>query len=345
MAVNCREAVETLVETAAVLCDGDGAVIGLSAYLAVSMLWGLARIIYFWWTGPEGGRFPPDTLLTEWVVAVCRRLVTAVLQRLSQAAAVRTGVARADNGAMTSAVLPDADSSSSSDDSLTGITGLQGPAFWQTANTGLSLEQASPLQEVVVAADKSRGSVADRPILRQQYFSATTSTPKAAVDIFAMADSWPAESADRVSNVSVAGADGSESSDDSLTANTATQLTMLADIEADAGADTEEESGADTGADKEAGAGAVMEGPADTGNGVMADMEAVADAATGGQPGADIGAAADATMQSATGAEEQADCLLADGADSAELSKAGSAMEEAAADDGVSISSKGNAYL
>ena len=69
VAVNCREAVETLVETAAVLCDGDGAVIGLSAYLAVSMLWGLARIIYFWWTGPEGGRFPPDVLLTEWVVA------------------------------------------------------------------------------------------------------------------------------------------------------------------------------------------------------------------------------------------------------------------------------------
>jgi hypothetical protein len=77
----------------------------------------------------------------------------------------------------------------------------------------------------------------------------------------------------------------------------------------------------------------------------MADVEAVADAATGGQPGADIGAAADATMQSAAGAEEQADCLLADGADSAELSKAGSAMEDAAAADGVSISSKGNAYL
>jgi hypothetical protein len=335
--------VESLVEAAAVLCDGEGAVIGLSAYLAVSMLWGLARIIYYWWTGPAGGRFPPDVFLTEWVVTMCRRLVMAVRQRLSQAAAVRAGGARADNGAMTSAVSV-ADSSSS-DDSLTGVTGLRGPAFWQTARTGLSLEQASPLQAVVVAADKSRGSVADRPILKQQYFSATTSTPKAAVDIFAMADNWPVEGADRVSNVSAAEADGSESSDDSLTANTATQLTVLADVEADAGADTEEESCADTGADKEAGAGAVMEGPADTGNGVMADMEAVADAATGGQPGADTGAAADATMQSAAGAEGQADSLPADGADSAELSKAGSAVEEAAAGDGVSISSKGNTYL
>jgi hypothetical protein len=50
-------------------------------------------------------------------------------------------------------------------------------------------------------------------------------------------------------------------------------------------------------------------------------------------------------LQSAAGAEGQADSLLADGADSAELSKAGSAVEEAAADDGVSISSKGNTYL
>ena len=256
-------------------------------------------------------------------------MLTALLQRLSQAAAVRTGVARADNGAMTSAVLPDADSSSSSDDSLTGITGLQGPAFWQTANTGLSLEQASPLQEVVVAADRFRGPVADRPILRQQYFSATTSTPKAAVDIFAVADSWPADDAD---GVSAAAADSSELADDSLTGHTATQLTVVADIEADAGADTEEESGADTGADKEAGAGAVMEGPADTGNGVMADMEAVADAATGGQPGAEIGAAADATMQSATGAEGQPGFQLADSADNAQLTNAGSASDDAAAD-------------
>jgi hypothetical protein len=240
---------------------------------------------------------------------------------------------------MTSAVSV-ADSSSS-DDSLTGVTGLRGPAFWQTARTGLSLEQASPLQAVVVAADSSRGAAAYRPILKQQYFSATTSTPKTAVDTFAMADNWPAEGADMVSNVSAAAADGSESSDDSLTATTATQLTVLADIEAGAGTDTEEEVSADTGADREAGAGAVMEGPADTGNGTMADIGAVADAATG----ADIGAAADATLQSAAGAEGQADSLLADGADSAELSKAGSAVEEAAADDGVSISSKGNTYL
>ena len=70
-----------------------------------------------------------------------------------------------------------------------------------------------------------------------------------------------------------------------------------------------------------------------------------------GQADADMGAAADAAMQSATGAEGQADFLLTDSADNAELTDAGSANaaadREAVSDgeDEVSISSKGNVYL
>jgi len=83
----CKGTMGSLSEAALALVDGDGVVICLSIYTALSLLWTLARLTHIWWTGPNGGRFPPD-VTAAWLFATviqylwtkCRDKLTSCFQ-------------------------------------------------------------------------------------------------------------------------------------------------------------------------------------------------------------------------------------------------------------------------
>ena len=64
----CRGTMGSLSEAAMAMVDGDSVVICLSVYTALSLIWTLARLTHIWWTGPNGGRFPPD-VTAAWLFA------------------------------------------------------------------------------------------------------------------------------------------------------------------------------------------------------------------------------------------------------------------------------------
>jgi hypothetical protein len=62
------------------LVDMEGVIVGLAMYMVLSLVWGLARVVYFWKKGPTRGHFPPDELVARLVLAIlgaCLKLCRA----------------------------------------------------------------------------------------------------------------------------------------------------------------------------------------------------------------------------------------------------------------------------
>ena len=147
----CKGTMGSLSEAALALVDGDSVVICLSIYTALSLLWTLARLTHIWWTGPNGGRFPPD-VTAAWLFATviqylwtkCRDKLTSCFQEKhvspDQSANVarlraylnRTGNREADR-------LPEEAGPST--------TGLQGPSFL-LVNMSETADRRNPLVDM-----------------------------------------------------------------------------------------------------------------------------------------------------------------------------------------------------
>lgn len=73
----CEGSLESLKDLAEDLVDMEEVIVGLSIYVALSLVWGVARVFYFWRMGPTRGHFPPDELVARLVLVIlqtCLRL-------------------------------------------------------------------------------------------------------------------------------------------------------------------------------------------------------------------------------------------------------------------------------
>jgi hypothetical protein len=85
---SCMGELSRVAEAAVHALNGGWLHTVLAIYTVLSLLWGLARAIHYWVTGPDGGRFPPDAFVSSmlkrgatylWLSlrAKCARAVTA----------------------------------------------------------------------------------------------------------------------------------------------------------------------------------------------------------------------------------------------------------------------------
>jgi len=123
--------------TMAVLVEGDSLLVFLAVYAALSFTWGVARLAYNWWSGPTGGRFPPDVLTTylfstagQYIWAAGKRKIASFSSRGSgsaeqqpdRVAQIRAYLCRTKKKKNTT-VLEEAEQSG---------TGMPGPAFQES---------------------------------------------------------------------------------------------------------------------------------------------------------------------------------------------------------------------
>jgi hypothetical protein len=80
----CIGTAESSSGSLAVNIDLETVFILLAVYFVISTLWGFARIVHYWWTGPNGGRFPADAFLAAGIIWLCGAAWTAVKTKLSQ---------------------------------------------------------------------------------------------------------------------------------------------------------------------------------------------------------------------------------------------------------------------
>ena len=167
VASSCTGALGSLGDAAAVFLDSGSAVIGLTAYVAVSMLWGLARVVHHCWTGPNGGRFPPDAFMAALFIRVVYGCWTAVKIKLSQPLTVRlpaTGAVsnsfrRVARGSQVEEVID-------SEMPWASQTGIPGPAF-----------SCTMISELSEADHASEGTAAVKKCGFLSSVKAVTSTP------------------------------------------------------------------------------------------------------------------------------------------------------------------------
>ncbi len=79
-AAMCEGSLESLKGLMGDLVDMEGVIVGLAMYMMLSLVWGLARVVYFWKKGPTRGHFPPDELVARLVLAIfgaCLKLCRA----------------------------------------------------------------------------------------------------------------------------------------------------------------------------------------------------------------------------------------------------------------------------
>lgn len=66
----CEGSLESFRDLMGDLVDMEGVIVGLAMYMVLSLVWGLARVVYFWKKGPTRGHFPPDELVARLVLAI-----------------------------------------------------------------------------------------------------------------------------------------------------------------------------------------------------------------------------------------------------------------------------------
>ena len=79
--------------TMAVLAEGDSLLIFLAVFAVISSIWSVARMSYHWWSGPTGGRFPPDVLATYLFSTAGQYIWAAGKRRMASFSARGTGSA------------------------------------------------------------------------------------------------------------------------------------------------------------------------------------------------------------------------------------------------------------
>jgi hypothetical protein len=133
------------------MMDGDIMVVLMWIYIACSLVWGLCRVAHHWWTGPTGGRFPPDAFVAVICLRGCALVWAAVKARLEGTAAVKAPSAKAAKNPFRKAARQfHRRNSSASEVSRASQSGFPGPAFTQTLISELS--QADSCRAVGVTA-------------------------------------------------------------------------------------------------------------------------------------------------------------------------------------------------
>lgn len=149
----CEEALASLEEAVGSSIGQEEVLIALAVYTALSMVWGLARVIYAWKYGPQGGRFPPDELFAQLIITMtfaclnfCRTRLEKEEPRVAIVPATAPGIEM-----LTIHSRKDLEERTEDDAEANG-TGLQGPAYYVLDRPSKNLQLRTRLTQIFQSA-------------------------------------------------------------------------------------------------------------------------------------------------------------------------------------------------
>lgn len=84
----CKGTLGSFTEVVVEMVRDDSLVTCLAIYTTLSLIWTVARLTHIWWTGPTGGRFPPDVAVSGLIVIIGQYLRDQCRERISACSSV-----------------------------------------------------------------------------------------------------------------------------------------------------------------------------------------------------------------------------------------------------------------